>query len=137
MSKLGVTVNADVKKVPVITYGAPTCSTSISHGFKEDLCSVGSYSGFLIDSVCNCALDSVHNFYSSVPVDSWVLEFLGGNMKPFVVEQSDIKVSIIFQAISPASTPIYCPSFITDSAFEITASHEYSYKTVKVLAVQC
>lgn len=139
ISKLGVTIKSDIRPVPLISYSAPACSTSIQDGYYEDVFTVGSYSGFLIDSVCNCSRTDVHTFsVSNTTVDGWGIDYLGGNMKPKIVSQNSTTLVIDLSTNPSApSTPVYCASGVTDSVFEITAYHDYSYKTIKVVAIQC
>lgn len=139
ISKIGVTINSDLKPIPSISYTAPACSTSVPHGYREDMCGVGTYSGFVIDSVCNCFSTSQHVFtVNNTTVDSWSIEYLGGNMKPNIVSSTATTLTIDLSIVpSSLTTPVYCASGITDSVFEITASHEFAEKTFKVVAIQC
>jgi hypothetical protein len=138
-SKIGITLNKDVRPVPSISYTAPACSTDVPDGYYQNVCGEGTYAGYLIDSICNCTRTDVHTFtITNTTVNLWEIDYLGGNMRPSIVFQNSTTLVINLSADpSVSTTPLYCASGITDSVFEITASHDYAYKTIKVVAIQC
>lgn len=140
LSNLGVSINSpEAKPLPIISYTEPACS-GVAGGYYQDMCLNGSHSGFVIDSICNCYTNTQHVFtVDNVIVDGWRIDYLGGNMKPNIVSSSGTTLIIDLSLVpSSTSTPLYCGSTgITDSAFEITAFHDYAENTVKVIAIQC